>query len=71
MLDTLCKAHSIGVSYKICEKAWIYNFEFCRMLAKLDGSVKPMSSYSTVIQYFDGLREYNEFPVFSCIVKPT
>jgi hypothetical protein len=28
MLDRLCKAHSIDVSYKICEKAWVYNFEF-------------------------------------------
>src|SRR5271156_1100433 len=28
-----------------------------------------ISSYSTVIQYFDGLREYSELLVFSCIVN--
>ena len=54
MLDKLCKAHSIGVSYKICEKAWIYNFEFaeCSQIGRQRQAyilhIAPLSNILTV-----------------------
>jgi hypothetical protein len=57
MLGRLCKAHSIGISYKISEKAWIYKFEFtaCSQIELLR---QPLASYGTTTQYSDRVREW-------------
>lgn len=68
MLGRLCKAYSIGISYKVSEKAWIHNIEFTDC-SQIERSVKPLSSYGTATQYFDRVHEYGDPPIYACITK--